>query len=241
MAIAGCNYTSQNPKHARKETKRINMGWNIGSTVQFSKAQLNENQCEWTHVVCSDACWMFHHCQLAFVIDTAKKSMPLSLSLSLNAIICSLSHESPKYPLHLYSFCSFCRLWISKWRFHSWHVGGVLACPNRRLRGWKSGCSRGPKKTCSINQPMEFRGQSSWDTPMLWFQNSGLQILAFLVTSIRPEMERVLWVKDPSVAKTSWSSTLLSQIISKPLPFQSIKCQLKMFIIVIQTMMEQIW
>ena len=45
------------PKHVREETKRLNMRWNSGSTVYFSKAQLNENQCEWTHVVCSDAYW----------------------------------------------------------------------------------------------------------------------------------------------------------------------------------------
>ena len=77
---------------------------------------------------------------------------------------------------------------------------------------------------CSINQPMQFRGFYFWDTPMLCFKNSGLQVLA-LVTSMfqnwNESCESIIqvWLKH---AKTSWSSTLFSQKISKPLPFQSI-------------------
>ena len=136
--------------HPREETKRINMRRNTGSTRYLSKALLDENQCApvWAAVMHTSRHhyhWMFPHYQLPIVRNTEHFSL-LLLMLSF-VFICSRSHDPSTCPWHLYSFCSICRLCISKCRFHSWHVGGVLAGPNRMLRCWKSGWSRGPKKT----------------------------------------------------------------------------------------------
>ena len=149
-AIAGCSESSQFPTHPREETKRINMRWDIGSTTRkFSKAPLNENQCEHTWLAImytSRHQWMFHHHQILLVRNTKYFSLLSYILITILSFVdlCSLSHGPPTCPWHLYSFRSLCRLCISEWRFHSWHVGGVLACPNRRLICWKSGCSTGP-------------------------------------------------------------------------------------------------
>ena len=132
----------------------------------------------WTYVACSDAHWMFHHYQLLFVrnIRNTKKFSLFLVMLSLNITfvhICGLSHESPKYPWHLYGFCSLFRLWISKWRFHSWHVGGVLVHRKKNTGDVIEGkSSRHP-----ILIGFSIMNHPFWGTPI--FGNTQLEFLMY--------------------------------------------------------------
>ena len=124
-----------------REKKETSMRWKTRSMKQFSKASINKNQRE--HMTCSDEhikAPLFHHSNF-YLSETLNTSLSSSFILH-TTIICrylGLSHGPPTCPWHLYSFCSLCRLCISKCRFHSWHVGGVLGRPNRTLTCWKSG------------------------------------------------------------------------------------------------------
>ena len=135
MVIATCNESGQNPPHPREEQKENNeMKHRIYEIIIKGRMWLAV-----MHAQCSITT-NFH-----LVINTAKKYLSLLL-LILNTIICGLSHGPPTCPWHLYrlySFCSLRRLCISKWRFHSWLVGGVLGSANRTLICWKSWESRG--------------------------------------------------------------------------------------------------
>ena len=125
MVIATCNESSQNPPHPREEQKEHNeMKHRIYKIIIKGPMWLTV-----MHAQCSITT------NFPFVINTANNEYLSLLLLILNTIICSLSHEFPKYPWHLYSFCRLC---ISKRTFHSWHVGGFLACPNKTLICWKS-------------------------------------------------------------------------------------------------------